>query len=153
MTFRFETRMPLRHTDAFGGTPFVHGGVLIALTEIALDQYDDEAGIPSHREVLRFQSHSEIRYRAPLRWDDAAIVRLRCAETNAGRLIFECEVAAASSGATIAQMQHRYAYVNASSGRPETPEDWQAIVRAIESYEVDPPVRGIAPVDSSERQS
>ena len=33
--YRFETRLPLRHTDSFGGTPVVHGGVLLALTEIA----------------------------------------------------------------------------------------------------------------------
>lgn len=153
MTFRFETRMPLRHTDAFGGTPFVHGGVLIALTEIALDQYDDEAGIPSHREVLRFQSHSEIRYRAPLRWDDAADVRLRCAEASAGRLVFECEIAAASSGQVVAEMTHRYAYVNAGTGRAETPDDWPLIVRAIDAYELEPPVRGIDRVEPRELPS
>lgn len=153
MTYRFETTMPLRHTDSFGGTPFVHGGVLIALTEIALDQYDDEASIPSHRTVLRFTSHSELRYRAPLRWDDAAIVRLRCVEAHSGRLVFECEIAAASSGDTVAEMRHRYAYVNAATGRPEIPDDWQAIVRAIDAYEIDPPVRGIEAADAGQRSS
>lgn len=153
MTFRFETRLPLRHTDSFGGTPFVHGGVLVALTEIALDEYDREAGIPSHREVLRFQSHTEIRYRAPLRWDDGAIVRLRCAEVQPGRLVFECEVAATSSGTTVAEMRHRYAYVNASTGHAEVPADWQAIVRAIEAYEVDPPVVSTEAVARRERAS
>ncbi|MQA00752.1 MAG: hypothetical protein GEU80_15750 [Dehalococcoidia bacterium] len=139
VTYRFETTMPLRHTDSFGGTPFVHGGVLLALTEIALDAYDREAGVPSHREVLRFQSHSEVRYRSPLRWDDAAIVRLRCAEVQPGRLLFECEVAAASDGRVVAQFKHRYAYVNASTGRPETPDDWDAVVAAIQGYEPSPP--------------
>ena len=153
MTFRFETRMPLRHTDAFGGTPFVHGGVLISLTEIALDQYDDEAGIPSHREVLRFQTHSEIRYRAPLRWDDAADVRLRCAEAAAGRLVFVCEIAAASSGVVVAEMTHRYAYLDAAMGGAATPDDWPLIVRAIEAYEVEPPIRGIERVETPERRS
>ncbi len=153
MTFRFETRLQLRHTDTFGGTPFVHGGVLIALTETALDQYDDEAGIPSHREVLRFQSHSEIRYRAPLRWDDGAVIRMRCVDAQAGRLVFECEVAAASDDRTIAEMTHRYAYVNASTGRPATPDDWPAIVGAIEAYEIDPPARGAeAVIDLSEHR-
>ena len=133
--FRFETRIPLRHTDSFGGTPFVHGGVLLALTEIALDAYDREAGLPSHREVLRFQTHSEVRYLAPLRWDDAAIVRLRGAPLAPGRLAFECEVAAASDGTRVARMTHRYAYVNASTGRAEVPHDWSAIVAAIEGYE------------------
>jgi acyl-CoA thioesterase FadM len=132
---RFETRMPLRHTDAFGGTPFVHGGVLLALTEIALDAYDREAGIPSHREILRFQSRSEIRYLAPLRWDDAAFVRLRCSHVSPGRLVFECEIAAASTGSPVCRMTHRYAYVNAATGRAVTPFDWPAIVSAIRDFE------------------
>ena len=136
-TFRFEARHALRHTDSFGGTPFVHGGVLLALTEVALDAYDQEAGIPSHRDVLRMQSHSQVRYRAPLRWDDAAIIRLRCTELRPGRLVFEARVDAASDGRTIAEFTHRYAYVNAASGRPETPDDWPQIVDAIRAYEAE----------------
>ena len=135
--YRFEIRYPLRHTDTFAGTPFVHGGVLIALTEQALEAYDREAGIPSHRDVLRFQTHTEIRYLAPLRWDDEAIVRLRCSRLSPGRLTFECELAAASNEQTVSRMTHRYAYVNASTGRPETPDDWPSIVAAIEAYEPD----------------
>lgn len=133
--FRFETRIPLRHTDAFGGTPFVHGGVLLALTEIALDAYDREAGIPSHRDVLRFQTHSEVRYLAPLRWDDAAIVRLRTSVLAPGRIACACEVAAASDGRSVAWLTHRYAYVGAATGRAEVPHDWPAIVAAIDAYE------------------
>lgn len=135
IVYRFETRLPLRHTDSFGGTPFVHGGVLLALTEIALEAYDRETGIPSHRDVLRFQASSEVRYLAPLRWDDTAIVRLRCAGLRPGRLTFDCEVAAASTGQPVARMRHRYAYVNARSGRAETPPDWPAIVAAIRACE------------------
>ncbi len=135
--FRFTTVLPLRHTDSFGGTPFVHGGVLLALTEIALATYDEVVGLPQHRDVLRFQSHSEVRYLAPLRWDDAAVVGLRCTALRPGRLTFECEVLAESDRTTITRMTHRYAYVNASTGRPETPEDWPAIVEAIRAYETD----------------
>ena len=133
--FRFETRLPLRHTDSFGGTPFVHGGVLLALTEIALDAYDREAGLPSHREVLRFQTHTETRYLVPLRWDDAAIVRLRASVLSPGRLALECEVVGASDGRVVARMAHRYAYVNASTGRAETPHDWPQIKAAIAEFE------------------
>jgi len=135
--YRFETRIPLRHTDSFGGTPFVHGGVLMALTEIALEAYDRELGVPSHREVLRFQTRTEVRYLVPLRWDDKAIVRMRCSRLRPGRLTFECELAAGSSDEPVARMTHRYAYVNAQSGRAETPEDWPAIVEAIRRYEPD----------------
>jgi acyl-CoA thioesterase FadM len=137
--YRFQITLPLRHTDTFGGTPFVHGGVLIALTEIALDAYDRAAGVPPHRAQLRFQASSEIRYRSPLRWDDAAVVRMRCCELRPGRLVFECEVAAAGDGRTVALMTHRYAYVNAQSGRPETPEDWAEIVEAITRFEPEAP--------------
>lgn len=133
--FRFETRLPLRHTDSFGGTPFVHGGVLLALSEIALAGYDRYAGVPSHRDVLRFQTHTEARYIAPLRWDDAALVRLRAEVLTPGRLAFEVEIAAASDGHVVARMTHRYAYVNAETGRAQTPEDWPQIVAAIEAFE------------------
>ena len=133
--YRFHSRLPLRHTDSFGGTPFVHGGVLLALTEIALDTYDREAGIPGHRDILRMQSHSQVRYRAPLRWDDEAVIRLRCTEVRPGRLVFDALVEAASDGRTIAEFTHRYAYINTTTGRPETPQDWPAIVEAIRAYE------------------
>jgi acyl-CoA thioesterase FadM len=133
--FRFELRLSLRHTDSFGGTPFVHGGVMLALTEIALEAYDTAASIPAHRDVLRFQTHTELRYLAPLRWDDAAIVRMRCTEARAGRLRFDCELAAASTGITVARIAHRYAYVNAQTGRAETPPDWPAIASAIRAFE------------------
>jgi acyl-CoA thioesterase FadM len=135
--YRFEARHPLRHTDSFGGTPFVHGGVLLALTEISLDAYDREAGLPAHRDVLRMQSHSQVRYRAPLRWDDEVIVRLRCTEVRPGRLSFDALVEAASDGRTIAEFTHRYAYINATTGRAETPEDWISVVKAIRAYEPD----------------
>jgi len=133
--FRFHERYPLRHTDSFGGTPFVHGGVLLALTEIALAAYDEAAGIPSHRDVLRMQSHSEVRYRAPLRWVDAAVIHLRCTRVSQGRLVFEAQVYADSTGELVAEFTHRYAYINAITGRPEVPPDWPAIVAAIRNYE------------------
>ena len=40
-----------------------------------------------------------------------------------------------ADGRTVAEMQHRYAYVNTTTGRPETPPDWPAIVDAIREYE------------------
>lgn len=144
LAFRFETRLPLRHTDTFAGTPFVHGGVLLALTEIALEAYDEAIGAPpSQHDALRMQSHTEVRYLAPLRWDDAApgepagsaIVRLRCARVTPGRLTYEAEVARPSDGATVARMTHRYAFVGATSGRAELPARWPALVNAIRAFE------------------
>ncbi len=108
---------------------------MIALTEIALEAYDRAAGLPSHRDVLRFQASTEVHYLAPLRWDDEAIVRLRCSQLGRGRLRFDCELAAGSSGQPVARMVHRYVYVNAQSGRPQTPPDWPAIVAAGRAYE------------------
>jgi len=136
-TFLFSERYPLRHTDSFGGTPFVHGGVLLALTEIALAAYDEAAEIPSHRDVLRMQSHSEVRYRAPLRWVDAAVIQLRCTQLGRGRLVFEARVTADSTRELVAEFTHRYVYINAITGRPEVPADWPAIVAAIRAYEPD----------------
>jgi acyl-CoA thioesterase FadM len=135
--YRFQIQLPLRHTDTFAGTPFVHGGVLLALTELALDSYDREAGIPYHRDVIRMQDSTEVRYLAPLRWDDGAVIRMRCTRLLPGRLTFECEVASEAEGRTVAEMTHNYAYVNAQSGRSEVPEDWSQITEAIREYEPD----------------
>lgn len=146
--FQFVARYPLRHTDSFGGTPFVHGGVLLALTEIALDAYDHAAGVPSHRDVLRFQASSEVRYRSPLRWDDEAVVRLRCTELREGRLTFEAEVAASSDGRVVAQFVHRYVTVNAQTGRREVPADWPEVVRAIQAYDT-----GVVVAEAPERSA
>jgi hypothetical protein len=60
---------------------------------------------------------------------------MRCSHVTPGRLVFECEIATASTGSPVCRMIHRYAYVNAATGRPETPFDWPAIVAAIRDYE------------------
>lgn len=134
--FRFSAQHQLRHTDTFGGSPFVHGGVMLALTEISLDVYDAEVGVPSHRDVLRMQTQTEVRYRQPLRWDDFATVSMRCSHIPApGRLVFACEVRAGGSGALVAEITHRYAYLDTQTGRLSTPPDWPVIVAAIEAYE------------------
>ena len=43
--------------------------------------------------------------------------------------------AVVAPGEPVARMTHRYAYVNAQSGRAETPQDWPAIAEAITNYE------------------
>ena len=75
-------------------------------------------------------------YRQPLRWDDFATVSMRCsAIPRPGRLVFSCEVRAGGTGALVAEITHRYAYLDTQTGRPSTPPDWPTIVAAIEAYE------------------
>ena len=83
------------------------------------------------------KNHSEVRYRTPLRWIDAAIIHLRRTRVGRGRLVFEALVRPDSTGKTVAKFTHRYAYINAITGRPEVPVDWPAIVAAICPFEQD----------------
>jgi len=83
------------------------------------------------------KNHSEVRYRTPLRWIDAAIIHLRRTRVGRGRLVFEALVRPDSTGKTVAKFTHRYAYINATTGRAETPEDWTSVVKAIRAYEPD----------------
>ena len=133
--FRFNSEYQLRHTDSFAGTPFVHGGVLLALTEIALADYDKEVGLPVQEEILRMQSGSQIRYRAPIRWNDRAKVSLRCISAINGRLIFEASIKSVLHNHEIAYFTHRYVYLNIQTGKPQLPEQWQIILELIQNYE------------------
>ena len=133
--FRFSSEYQLRHTDSFAGTPFVHGGVLLALTEIALADYDKEVGLPVQEEILRMQSGSQIRYRAPIRWNDKAKVSLKCISAINGRLIFEALIESTLHHHVIANFTHRYVYLNTQTGQPQLPEQWQKILELIQNYE------------------
>jgi len=134
-SFRFNSEYQLRHTDSFAGTPFVHGGVLLALTEIALADYDSEVGLPVQKEILRMQSGSQIRYRAPMRWDDKAKVSLKCISAVNGRLVFEALIESTLHNHEIANFTHRYVYLNIQTGQPQLPVQWQKILELIQNYE------------------
>jgi acyl-CoA thioesterase FadM len=135
MTFRFSALYQTRHTDTFGGTPFVHMGVLFALTELALVEYDRAVGAAAEGGMLRFNVRSEARFRSPLPWQDGARVQMRCARLHGTRIAFECLVSSATTGKPVADISHEYSYMDPVTGRPSPPPNLDAIRAAILAFE------------------
>ncbi len=133
--FRFSALFQTRHTDTFGGTAFVHMGVLFALTEMALVDYDRAIGVAADGGVLRFNTRSEARFLAPLPWQEGARVQMRCSRLRGARLSFECVVSSATSGRQVALVSHDYVWMDPEAGRPKTPPNLEAIRAAILAYE------------------
>ncbi|HXH23244.1 MAG TPA: thioesterase family protein [Dehalococcoidia bacterium] len=135
MSYRFSALYQTRHTDTFGGTEFVHMGVLFALTELALVDYDGAIGVAAEGGVLRFNLRSEARFLSPLRWREGARVQMRCSRLRGSRISFECLVSSATSGKPVAEIVHDYAYVDPATGRSQAPSNLDAIRAAILAYE------------------
>jgi len=133
--FRFSSLYQTRHTDTFAGTPFVHMGVLFALTELALDEYDRALGVSAEGGLLRFNLRSEARFLAPLPWREGARVQMRCSRLRGERVSFLCLVSSATSGKAVAAIEHDYAYVDPQSGQPQTPANLDTIREAVLAYE------------------
>jgi acyl-CoA thioesterase FadM len=133
--YRFSGLFQTRHTDTFGGTAFVHMGVLFALTELALVDYDRAVGVGAEGGVLRFNLRSEARFMSPLPWQEGAKVQMRCARLRGARISFQCLVSSATTGKPVAEIWHDYAYMDPVAGRPQTPPNLDAIRAAILDYE------------------
>jgi acyl-CoA thioesterase FadM len=134
-SYRFSALFQTRHTDTFGGTAFVHMGVLFALTELALVDYDRALGVSAEGGVLRFNVRSEARFLAPLPWQEGATVQMRCARLRGPRLTFQCLVSSATSGTGVAEIWHEYAYVDPESGRTSAPSNLDEVRDAILAFE------------------
>jgi acyl-CoA thioesterase FadM len=135
MPYRFSALYQTRHTDTFGGTDFVHMGVLFALTELALVDYDGAVGAGAEGGVLRFNLRSEARFLSPLAWREGARVQMRCSRIRGSRISFECLVSSATTGKPVAEIIHDYAYVDPTTGRSQPPPNLDAIRAAILAYE------------------
>jgi acyl-CoA thioesterase FadM len=133
--YRFSALYQTRHTDTFGGTAFVHMGVLFALTELALVEYDRALGVSAEGGVLRFNVRSEARFMSPLPWQEGARVQMRCSSLRGPRIGFQCLVSSATSGKPVAEIQHEYSYTDPRTGRPSPPPNLDAIRAAILAYE------------------
>lgn len=133
--YRFSALFQTRHTDTFGGTNFVHMGVLFALTELALVDYDRALGVSAEGGVLRFNLRSEARFMSPLPWQEGARVQMRCSRLRGARISFQCLISSATSAKAVAEISHEYAYVDPSTGRSQAPANLDAIRAAIVSYE------------------
>jgi len=133
--YKFSALLQTRHTDTFGGTAFVHMGVLFALTELALVDYDRALGVSAEGGVLRFNLRSEARFMSPLPWQEGARVQMRCSRLHGSRISFQCLVSSGTSGKPVAEIAHEYAYVDPATGRSQAPPNLDAIRAALLSYE------------------
>lgn len=133
--YRFSADFQTRHTDTFAGSGFVHMGVLFALTELALVEYDRALGVSAEGGVLRFNLRSEARFLSPLPWQEGARVQMRCTRLRGTRLSFRCLVGSATTGRPVAEIEHDYAYFDPVAGRPRTPPNLEAIRSAVLAYE------------------
>ncbi len=135
MAYRFSALFQTRHTDTFGGTAFVHMGILFALTEMALVDYDRAVGASAEGSVLRFNIRSEARFLSPLPWQEGARVQMRCSRLRGTRVSFECQVSSATTGKGVAAISHEYVYMDPAAGRPRTPPNFDAIRAAVLAFE------------------
>ena len=134
--YRFSALFQTRHTDTFAGSGFVHMGVLFALTELALVDYDRAVGAAAEGGILRFNTRSEARFLAPLPWQEGARVQMRCWRLRGTRLCFLCLVSSATTGKLVAEISHEYVFMDPIAGRPQTPPNLEAIRSSILAYEV-----------------
>jgi acyl-CoA thioesterase FadM len=134
-SYRFSALYQTRHTDTFGGTPFVHMGVLFALTELALVDYDRALGVSAEGGVLRFNLRSEARFLSPLPWQEGARVQMRCSRLHGPRISFACLVSSATTGKAVAEVWHEYTWVDPASGKSSPPPNLDAIRAAVLAYE------------------
>lgn len=117
----FETEFETRHTDCFGGTGYVHAGVLLALTEVAYARFESHCGIdaehkPGH--VYAVQRSTRATYFSPLRWQEGARVRVRTTEASDRGFDQDFDVLSAADGREIARFSHRWVLLDVQAGRP-----------------------------------
>jgi acyl-CoA thioesterase FadM len=127
----FRVSFPTRHTDTYAATGFVHGGVLLALTELAYAAFEAHCAVSKPDEVVAVQRETRAVYRAPLPWQDG--VTMEVTTTSVGERGFDQEflVRSAKSGADVATIVHTWAWLDTTTGRrAPIPADVQERFRA-----------------------
>ena len=100
----FQITYPTRHTDTYTSTGFVHAGVLLALTELAYAAFEEHCGVSKPDHIVAVQRATEARYRAPLRWDEGASIRVRTLEVSERSFDQAFDVVAATDGRPVADL-------------------------------------------------
>jgi acyl-CoA thioesterase FadM len=128
----FEVEFPTRHTDTFGATPFVHAGVLLALTELAYARIEAHLGISKPANIVAVERETRAVYYRPLHWEEGAVVEAKLLDVGARGFTIEFEVRSHASGARIASFVHGWVWLDSDSGRRvDIPEETQARFREL----------------------
>ena len=126
LTMLFEVTYPTRHTDAFAGTGFVHGGVLLALTELAYADFERHCGVTKPAHVVAVQRSTEAQYSAPLRWQEGVVIRVRTTRAEPHGFEQEFALRSAADQRAIATITHRWVWLDTETGkRVALPEEVQ----------------------------
>ena len=110
-------RLSTRHTDTYAGTPYVHAGVLLALTELAYAEFERSAGIAKPEHVIAVEVRTRAEYSAPLHWRDGATIETSTSAAAARGFTQAYLVRSASSDRLIARIEHDWVWLNVESGR------------------------------------
>ncbi len=122
----FQITYPTRHTDTYTSTGFVHAGVLLALTELAYAAFEEHCGVSKPDHIVAVQRATEARYRAPLRWDEGASIRVRTLEVSERSFDQAFDVVAATDGRPVAAFTHHWVWLDTQTGQTVAlPEDVQ----------------------------
>ena len=120
----FSVSFPTRHTDTFASTGFVHGGVLLALTELAYAAFEEHAGIRKPAEIVAVQRRTSADYHAPLHWTEGATITVETAAISDRAFMQRFEVSSSASGNAIATIEHNWAWLDTGTGAAVVlPED------------------------------
>jgi len=114
VSYRFSTR----HTDTYAGTPYVHAGVFLALTELAYAEFERGAGIEKPDHVVAVEVRTRAEYSAPLHWRDGAIVEAETSAASARGFTQLYAIRSATSDRRIASIEHDWVWLDIDSGRP-----------------------------------
>lgn len=116
----FSVSFPTRHTDTFASTGYVHGGVLLALTELAYAAFEDHAGISKAPDIVAVQRSTTADYRAPLPWPEGVAIAVTTTAVADRSFEQRFEVTSAATGRPVATFVHQWAWLDTATGRALT---------------------------------
>ncbi|MDZ7729532.1 MAG: thioesterase family protein [Dehalococcoidia bacterium] len=120
----FAVAIPTRHTDSCAATGFVHGGVLLALTEMAYAAFEVHCGYSKPDTTVAVQRESRVQWRAPLPWHEGATIEVVTTEAEARGFTQEMHVTSTVTGRPVADFVHRWVWLDTTTGqRVDIPDD------------------------------
>lgn len=113
LELKFETR----HTDTFAATPFVHAGVLLALTELMYARIEAHLNISKPPDIVAVERETRAIYIRPLHWQEGASVRARTVSATTKGFTLESEILSATLGSPVASFTHDWIWLDSKAGR------------------------------------
>ena len=113
----FKTTFETRHVDTYAATPFVHGGVLLAFTEMTYARLEGHLGLSKPPHIVCVERETRALYHAPLHWRDGAEIEVTTTEIDRKGFTQEFAIRSVASGAKVATIVHRWTWLDTVSGQ------------------------------------